>query len=187
MRLAALAIVALLPFPAASQDVRFTANQRLEFPSDYREWIFLSSGHGMTYGPSADPHGPPLFDNVFVNPAAYRHFVKTGRWPEQAIFILEVRHGKTEGSINKGGQFQTGISGLEVLVKDTKRFADTEGWGFFEFDEKRQPAAKLPKTATCYACHSKNGAVEHTFVQFYPTLLPIATAHKTMKTPPAAH
>jgi hypothetical protein len=181
MKLFAFAIVALLPLPAAAQEVRFTAEQRLEFPENYREWIFLSSGRGMTYGPAADPHGAPLFDNVFASPSAYRSFVKTGRWPEKAAFILEIRNAKTEGSINKGGQFQTDVTAVEVLVKDTKRFQDTGGWGFFEFGTGRQPAEKLAKTASCYACHSKNAAVEHTFVQFYPTLIPIATAHKTMK------
>jgi len=181
MKLFAFAIVALLPLLAAAQDIRFTAEQRLEFPENYREWIFLSSGSGMTYGPAANPNGPPLFDNVFVSPSAYRSFVKTGRWPEQSIFILEVRNAKSEGSINKGGRFQADVTAVEVLVKDTKRFKDTDGWGFFEFGTNRNPAEKLPKTASCYACHSKNAAVEHTFVQFYPTLIPIATAHKTMK------
>jgi len=161
--------------------------QRLAYPADYREWIFLSAGRGMTYGPTADPHGPPQFDNVFVTPAAYRHFVKTGRWPEQATFVLEIRQARSEGSINKGGQFQGDVTAVEVLVKDSKRFADTNGWGFFEFDKKQQPAAKLPATATCYACHAQNGAVEHTFVQFYPTLLPIATAKNTLKPPAPGH
>jgi hypothetical protein len=181
MKLFSMAIVALMALPAAAQDVRFTAEQKLTFPEKYREWIFLSAGRGMTYGPSANPNGPPVFDNVFVNPAAYRGFVKTGRWPEKSIFILEVRSAKSEGSINKGGQFQGGVTGIEVLVKDSKRFAETDGWGFFEFDDSRQPVAKLEKTASCYSCHAQNAAVEHTFVQFYPTLIPIATAHKTMK------
>ena len=36
-------------------------------------------------------------------------------------------------------------------------------------------------TATCYACHSTNGAVENTFVQFYPTLLEVATRKGTLR------
>ncbi len=184
---AALAIIAFLHVPAASQqpatqDIRYTADGKLEFPENFREWIFLSAGRGMTYGPSANPDGPPQFDNVFVNPAAYRAFMTSGRWPEQSIFVLEIRKAKSEGSINKGGQFQGDTTAVEVLVKDSKRFADTRGWGFFEYDaEGRGPVAKLPKTATCYGCHAANGAVEHTFVQFYPTLLPVAAKYKTLR------
>ena len=32
----------------------------------------------------------------------------------------------------------------------------------------------VPATADCYTCHGTNTAVEHTFVQFYPTLLEVA-------------
>lgn len=173
----ALAAVALF----AQGPSKFTSDGKLEFPADYREWVFLSSGKGMTYGPSANPNGPPLFDNVFVNPAAYREFIKTGAWPEGSTFVLEIRRAITEGSINKGGQFQSSVTGIEVEVKDSKRFAATNGWGFFDIPQDRKPAALLPATATCYSCHSQNGAVEQTFVQFYPTLIDVAKAHGTFR------
>ncbi len=166
--------------PSASPVARFAADNRLEFPSNYREWIYLSSGRGMTYGPAANPNGPPLFDNIFVDPPAYREFTQTGHWPERAVFVLEIRDAASEGSINRGGQFQKDIEAIEVEVKD-RRFTDTDGWAYFRFDAARNPAAQLAKTATCYACHSTNAAVEHTFVQFYPTLIEIAAAYHTLK------
>lgn len=166
--------------PSRPPIARFTADNRLEFPSDYREWIFLSAGRGMTYGPAANPNGPPLFDNVFVDPPAYREFVKSGHWPDRAVFVLEIRDAASEGSINRGGQFQKDLEAIEVEVKD-QRFTETGGWAYFQFDAGRNPAAQLPKTEACYACHGTNAAVEHTFVQFYPTLIGIATAHKTLK------
>lgn len=167
--------------PAANVPFRLTADRKLEFPADYREWIFLSSGKGMTYGPSADPHGPPQFDNVFVDPEAYKAFKQTGRWPERAIFVLEIREGRTEGSINKAGSFQGDVKALEVLVKDPQAFPQTKGWGFYEFNEGREPASLLGLKQGCFACHSANGAVELTFVQFYPTLKPIAAQHGTLR------
>ena len=163
------------PKPAAI----FAADGRLEFPKDYRTWVFLSSGFDMTYGPNAptnvDHH---MFDNVFVDRAAHDAFLKTGRWPEGAIFVLEIRGGQGEGSINKGGQFQTGLMGVEVHVKD-KRFPS--GWAFFGFNPQAPAAAKaLPQTSACNQCHEKSAAVDTTFVQFYPTLLPIAKERKTL-------
>jgi len=168
--------------PSSASEIRFTSDNRLEFPANYRDWIFLSSGHGMTYGPSANPNGPPFFDNVFVNPSAYRHFTKSGRWPDKTIFVLEIRAAASEGSINKGGQFQRDVAAIEVEVKDLKHCADTDGWGYFAFEADHKPATKLTATESCYACHSKNGAVEHTFVQFYPTLISVAMSHNTLKT-----
>jgi hypothetical protein len=75
-------------------------------PERYRSWVFLSSGLGMAYGPDAGSGRPPRFTNVFVNPSSYDYFLDTGTWPEQTMFVLEIRQARTEGSINKGGNFQ---------------------------------------------------------------------------------
>ena len=170
--LLALGAVALLAAP------EFTSDGQLKRPENYREWIYLSSGLGMTYGPNARP-GPPNFDNVFVEPAAYRSFLQTGRWPEGAMFALEIRNSETKGSINKGGHYQGGVRLLEIAVKDTKRFAD--GWGYFGFAGSAQTGKLHGAAAGCNTCHNTNGAVENTFVQFYPTLLEVARQKGTLK------
>lgn len=84
----------------------YTADGRLEFPTDYRDWVFLSSGVDMSYSPMAMA-GHAMFDNVFVNPEAYRSFLATGAWPDKTVLVLEVRGAATNGSINKTGHFQT--------------------------------------------------------------------------------
>jgi hypothetical protein len=177
----AMAGVSLVSLAASDSSAKYTSDNRLTFPADYREWIFLSAGRGMTYGPAANPNGAPLFDNVFVHPAAYREFLKTGRWPDKSVFVLEVREAGTEGSINTGGQFQRKLVHIEVEVKDQKRFSDSNGWGYFDFGTIQEPAKLLPKTVQCYTCHSRNGAVEQTFVQFYPTLIGVARTHGTFR------
>src|ERR1700761_4861320 len=88
---ASLSLLALVNAPAAETPdpvIAYSADGQLKFPVDYRQWVFLSSGVGMTYGPVGDAGGPapPMFDNVFVNPEAYRSFLKTGRWPDKSIF-----------------------------------------------------------------------------------------------------
>jgi hypothetical protein len=162
---------------AFAQQPVFKGNQLLR-PENYREWIFLSSGLGMTYGSEPD-HREPSFDNVFVSPEAYRSFLKTGAWPEKTMFILEVRSSATNGSINKGGHYQSDDFRLSAEVKDSSRFKDK--WEYFAFPASGEPASALPRTAGCYACHTQHGAVENTFVQFYPTLLPVAKAKRTLK------
>ncbi|MBV8843003.1 MAG: cytochrome P460 family protein [Bryobacterales bacterium] len=166
------------PAPAPPQ---FTADNRLVLPKDYREWIFLSSGLGMTYGTPAAP-GEQNFDDVFVTPTTYREFVQTGHWPDHTMFMLEQRKSSSSGTVNNGsvGHYQSELIGLAAAVKDRARFPDGE-WGYFGFGTKAESTPVLPKTAACYACHSKNTAVENTFVQFYPTLLPIARAKGTLK------
>ncbi len=145
-------------------------------PANYREWIFLGSGLGMTYDASA---AGTTFTNVFVNPAAYRGFMNTGRWPDKSVFVLEFRASATEAPPNTAGRFQTRLVGIEAEVKDSK-FPD--GWAFFNF-RGADSAAPLAgqDVASCVECHTKNTAVERTFVQFYPTLLEVARAKGTVK------
>jgi hypothetical protein len=177
--LGAVACFVALAF-AADSDTKpeFTKDGQLKRPANYREWIYLSSGLGMTYGPNATEPANPNFDNVFVEPSAYRNFLQTGRWQEGSMFALEIRRAQTKGSINKAGRFQGAQGALEVEVKDSKRFSD--GWGYFGFNGGAQTASALGPQAGCNSCHSQNAAVEHTFVQFYPTLIDVARAKGTL-------
>jgi hypothetical protein len=164
---------------ALAQQPQFTKDNKLVRPKDYREWIFVSSGLGMTYsGDGARVTTNPSFDNVFVNPPAYKAFLETGKWPEGTIFVLEVRNSESKGSINQGGNFQSNINHMSAEVKDS-RFKD--GWAFFPLSESTETSAALPTSAGCQACHGTHGAVENTFVQFYPTLLPVAKAKGTLR------
>src|SRR5688572_5279435 len=86
---------------------QYTADGKMLFPKDYRTWVFLSAGMDMAYGENAPAANVHVFDNVFVDRGSYAHFEKTGRWPEGAVFVLEIRRAVAEGSINKRGQFQT--------------------------------------------------------------------------------
>lgn len=165
--------------PATSQGApQYDAQGRLILPTDYRSWIFLSSGLDMSYSETQPQDGQHMFNNVFVPHAAYDAFNKTGTWPDKTVLLLENRGGITNRSILKHGQVQTEeLMGLEAHVKDTARFKG--GWAFFGFGSKK-PAERISDSAGCSACHQAHGAVDTTFVQFYPTLLPVAAKLKTL-------
>jgi hypothetical protein len=175
-------LLALATPRAQSSGPQFTRDGRLIRPDNYREWIYLSSGLGMTYGlldKAASVAVGKRFDNVFVNPEAYRAFLQTGRWPDKTIFVLEVRASSTSGSINRGGHYQESVVGLEAHVKDEARFANR--WAFFDLGASAPSAPPLAPSSTCQTCHAKHGAVDDTFVQFYPTLIATARAKRTFK------
>jgi hypothetical protein len=153
------------------------AGNILTLPANYREWVYLSSGFDMSYRPGRRL-GHHDFDNVFVNPASYREFTRSGHWPDKTQFVLEVRGAQGRGSINTSGNYQGGgILELEMHVKDEARFPGK--WAFFSFGASRV-GTLLPTSAECYACHAAHAAVDTTFVQFYPTLLPIARDRATL-------
>src|SRR5271163_3228080 len=162
----------------AAVEPAYDAQGKLLLPPKYREWVYLTSGIDMSYSPKPEMEMQSMFDNVFVNPAAYRSFLETGTWPDKTVLVLESRGAQGRGSINQKGHFQsTELMGIEVHVRDE---AKTPGkWAFYGFDNDK-PADQIPVAAACYSCHEQHAAVATTFVQFYPTLLPIATQKKTL-------
>ena len=155
---------------------QYTKDNQLLRPENYREWIYLSSGLGMSYSPA--PGGHEMFTNVFVPQWAYQEFLKSGKWPDKTMFVVEERGSESKGSINKAGHFQGDWMGMGVEVKDESRFPDK--WAYFNFDESSKSAQANPKAA-CWQCHEDHAAVEHTFVQFYPTLKPVAQKFGTYR------
>jgi len=178
-----IAAVALVPKrnavrAAGSTVPQFNSEGKLVRPVDFRRWVYLSSGFGMSY--SQQPDGMQMFTNVFVNPASYDSYVANGKWPDKTIFVLEEYGSTSRGSINKHGSYQTEFMGLDVEVKDEARFPDK--WAYFNFQGDAKAAAAIaPARNDCWKCHELNAAVEHSFVQFYPELLKIAREKNTIK------
>jgi len=170
------AIVTPAP-PEAVSPIRYEADGKLMRP-EYREWVFLGAGLDMTYGSRAANAMPDhhMFTNVFVNPASYRAFAASGRWPDKTIFMLEVRHTGTDRRPNRAGLFQVDAVGLEAHVLDASR----GGSRFYDFEGKSS-GSPLPADSSCNTCHAEHGAVDNTFVQFYPELLTVAKAKGTLR------
>ncbi len=169
---------------AKSSGPQYTADNQLIRPSDYREWVFVSSGLGMSYSAAPTDSAPDddagAFTNVFVSPESYKEFRQTGKWPDKTIFALEVYSSASHGSINKQGRFQDALITLEAEVKDESKGGDT--WAYYSFGIDA-PTAKMFPRSTCWQCHNKNAAVEHSFAQFYPVLIDVALAKRTSERP----
>ena len=170
-----LLLVACLTLLAATPDNKmpkpqYDAKGELVRPADYREWMFLSAGFGMNYSPEPGSH--EMFTNVFVQRWAYDEFVNSGKWPEQTAFVIDERDAASRSSINQKGHYQTDLMGLAVEVKDSSHNPDK--WAYYGFNADGKTAGAMPHGNACWSCHDAHAAVEHTFVQFYPTLKVVA-------------
>ncbi len=71
------------------------------------------------------------------------------------------------------GYFPGVLNGVDISIKDSKRFKDTNGWGFFNFGHHAPPyeqtATAMPKDA-CAGCHIVN-ADKMVFSKFYAPIL----------------
>ncbi len=158
---------------------KWTADGKLRLPKDYHEWVFLGSPltpHALNGGEAPFPE----YHNVYVQPQAYRAYKRTGEWPEGTIMFKELQlllngNSKDGSSVEVSGRgyFPGALNGVDISVKDSKRFKDTEGWGFFTFGHTAPPypgVAELQPVDNCAGCHIAN-ATNMVFSKFYDPIL----------------
>jgi len=168
------------PTAGKMQEPLYDQEGRLLRPAGYEKWVVVGTSIGLGYsdGDKNDPQNPGTFHNVYLQPEAFDHFVQTGEFPEQTVFIVtnnKSRPANTKGSVSRKGFVASATSGLEVAVKDTKRFSD--GWAYFMFHDA--PEKAKPETAhaerafdrkECFDCHAEHGADDNVFTQYYSVL-----------------
>ncbi len=170
----ALALIVTLAAALASQEKmyqpRFEDGNQLVRPEGYREWMFVGSNLNMGYSDDRAP-AESRFHNIYIQPEAYRQYAATGKFPDKTVLVMEVIAAGTNASINKRGQFEDRPIGIEVSLKDEKRFAGK--WAYFNFigsgGAPLAQAKPFPKEA-CWNCHNQHAAADNVFVQFYPVL-----------------
>src|SRR5438309_8392920 len=101
-------------YSAPKTTSEYNGSGQMKLPTHYREWVYLTSGFDMSYNPAAQMPDHHMFDNVFVNPEAYKVFAETGTWPDKTMLVLEVRGAMGKGSINQRGNYQGDTMGIEV-------------------------------------------------------------------------
>ncbi|WP_428623180.1 cytochrome P460 family protein, partial [Sedimenticola sp.] len=157
----------------------FDAKGNLVQPEGFREWVFIGAPltpNGLNNGAA----GFPEFHHVYVNPDAFAVYQRTGTFPDGTVVAKELvllKPGQhKDGSLDAPsgrGYFAGQYNGMDVMVKDSKRFSQTNGWGFFNFGHHAPPYSKTSTaapTASCAACHQANAEKDMMFTQFYPIL-----------------
>ena len=163
-----------------SSSAVFDSAGKLKLPTGYRRWIFV----GAPLTPNALNNGNasfPEYHHVYIEGRNVDAYLKTGAFPEGTVIVKELTRvlkptfpdsSRTEPSGR--GYFNGEYNGIDMTVKDSKRFARTNNWGFFTFGHHPLPydptSAERPATE-CAGCHIANVAnTDMTWIQFYPLL-----------------
>lgn len=157
---------------------QYTADGQLLLPKNFHEWVYV----GSPLTPNALNGGQanfPEFHNVYIEPGSYAIYKKTGEFPEGTILFKELQltlpQENADGSRTEAsgrGYFPGKWNGADVTVKDSKRFAETNGWGYFNFNhhEPKASMAKVKPKDECAYCHIANAKKDEVWTQFYPLL-----------------
>ncbi len=165
------------------KEAEFTDDGQVMIPAEWRQWVFI--GAPLTPNALNDGKAPfPEFHNVYIEPTAFTHWKKTGIFANGTQIAKELvlvrKKDKDEmnadgstAEVSGVGYFQGEFTGLELTVKDTRRFSEEPGgWAYFSFGHTL-PYAKTAKAfpaESCNNCHEAAAAEDFVFTQFYPVL-----------------
>jgi len=135
-------------------------------PEGHEDWVFVGSSIGLGYSEGSRQDGPGNLQNVFMEPASFAEYERSGRFPEKTMLALVLHESRQKESIARQGYFSGELVALEMAVKDSERFP--EGWAYYSFGKDRAATAAKPR-GECYPCHLEHGT-DNVFVQFYPRL-----------------
>jgi hypothetical protein len=170
--------------PALAQDSadwkpKWTDSGELILPEGYREWVYL----GSPLTPNAlngGEAGFPEYHNVYVHPSAYAIYKETKVFPEGTILLKELQltqeAQEADGSrteVSGRGYFPGAFNGIDISVKDSTRFSESQNWGYFNFGHHAPPYAETAAAApvsACAQCHIDSADEDMVFTRFYKIL-----------------
>lgn len=142
-----------------------TAPHAVSFPKDYRDWTHVKS---MVIFDKQHP----LFDafggihHVYANDKATKALkAKKGEFPTGSAFAFDLLAiDSASGAYTEGAR-----KFVAVMVRDAKKFADTEGWAWEVFEGGNPDKRGLPDRASqkaCATCHTEVGSRSFVFTEW---------------------
>ena len=188
-------LIAVKPVAAAQTEqpsVAFNADGTVQVPTGFRKWVFVGAPltpEGLNDGQhNCDAAGKnctksnfPEYHHVYIEQKNVDVYLKTGDFPEGTVIVKELTRvlnptfpDSSRNEPSGRGYFNGAYNGIDMSIKDSKRFAKTNNWGFFTFGHHPMPydktSAERP-ASECAGCHIANVAkTDMTHIQFYPLL-----------------
>jgi len=136
-----------------------------DIPPGYRDWRLISVAHEEG---NLNSLGAILGNDVAIK--TYRE----GKlpFPDGAIIAaLHYRHVSSEENNKVFGRAQSFVPGpptnVQFMVKDSKKYASTGGWGFGHFNSDGKPVDDA-FMKTCFPCHQKMNERDLVFTRYAP-------------------
>jgi Cytochrome P460 len=136
-------------------------NDAVPYPAGYRLWTHVRSALIGPQNPAFVSSGG--IHHIYANEKAMGGY-HAGRFPDGSVLVadfLETR--EKEGVVTEGPRRR-----IDVMVKDSKRYAATGGWGFEQFkgDSQTDRMVTAEIAANCFACHAKQKERDSVFSEF---------------------
>lgn len=174
LAIALIASVLAIPLQAADHFSSYVDSKgQISLPKDFRS-NFVHLGSWAVADPKSAAQG---FHDVYTERKSVEHYRKTGKFPDGATLVKEIRKLET-GPLTTGDPVHWGSSPAVwfVMIKDSKgrfpnnpQWEDGWGWAMYKADAPTKNVATSYK-ADCQACHIPAAQTDRVFIQGYPTL-----------------
>jgi hypothetical protein len=151
--------------PSSQADGEVASRFDIKIPPGYRDWRLISVAHEE--GNLND------FRAILGNHIAIRAYREgTLPFPDGTIIArLGWDYLPSEENNKVFGRAQSFVAGppkngVQFMVKDSKKYASTGGWGFAQFDDGK-PANAMTLN-TCFGCHKPAKARDFVFTRYAP-------------------
>ena len=140
----------------------------IKIPAGYRDWKLISVAHEE--GDLNDIRA------ILGNDTAIKAY-RDGKLPfPDGTIIARIAWSYVPSEENNKvfGRAQSFVPGpapdwyLQFMVKDSKKYAATGGWGFAQFDKDGKPSADAAKLKACFPCHDPVKARDFVFTRYAP-------------------
>lgn len=138
------------------------ATQQVPYPEGYRQWTHVKS--------MVIQQGHPLYDafggihHIYANAQAMQGYRSGGKFPDGAVIVFDLLEARSEGGALVEGQRKV----VGVMVKDSRRYAQTGGWGFEGFKGDTRERVVTDAKSQCFDCHAAQKATDYVFSRYRP-------------------
>ena len=153
---ATLGLLAIVSSPAGSAD-------DMKPPTGYRQWFHVNTMIVDKVSPLFGTLGG--MHNVHVNSAGEAALKNGGPYPDETVFVTDLH----DFTVSDGTYAEGALKGLAVMVKDSKKYASTGGWGF-QFWIGGDPTKPVVTDATkqCFECHQPKKDQDYVYSTYIP-------------------
>jgi cytochrome P460 len=136
---------------------------QVSYPEGFRRWTHVRSALVNPRGPTQQK-GDGMH-HIYANELAMKGY-DTGRFPDGAVIVFDLFDVVPKGTaITQGARRY-----INVMQKDSARFAATGGWGFEEFGpgDGRERSLSEAAQGQCAACHMTRKEQDMVFSVYKP-------------------
>ena len=157
------AILMLSPFAVIAVSFALSAqtDETPSFPKEFRKWAHVKS---VLVGPQSAAFATEGgIHHIYANDKALEGY-NSGKFPDGSVIVYDLLETKEVAGNTIEGQTRR----VDVMVKESERFASTGGWEFMSFAGNDQTNGKLTaaRQATCAGCHAHRKDHDFVFSEF---------------------